>query len=180
MDGETVDLKSTYREAFDLEGNPTKQRYSAWSPPIGGDWDIGLGVFIDGVFLDNIRKVIQADGYASGYEDWAGNPDVDIRIHHSLGLDEGYYVRRTDTLNVESTEDVEFLLQDEDAVVNGLLDRYSERVSYVDESSSDDGDDPQRANGHGAESNSTLEDGSGDGDATESVDRAESDLSDSE
>jgi tetratricopeptide (TPR) repeat protein len=138
IDGETVDLKSTYREAFDLEGNPTKQRYSAWSPPIGGDWDIGLGVFIDGVFLDNIRKVVQADGYASGYQEWAGNADVDIRIHHSLGLDEGYYVRRTDTLNVESTDDVEFLLQDESAVVNGLLDQYSERVSYRDDETTTD------------------------------------------
>jgi hypothetical protein len=165
IDGETIDLKSTYREAFDLEGNPTKQRYSAWSPPIGGDWDIGLGVFIDGVFLDNIRKVIQADGYASGYEDWASNPDVDIRIHHSLGLDEGHYVRRTDTLNVESSEDVEFLLQDEDAVVEGLLDEYSERVSYRNGADSTD---------------SAAEDGDGDGDAGEMADRSSNDQPSSE
>lgn len=139
IDGETIDLKSTYREAFDLEGNPTKQRYSAWNPPIGGDWDIGLGVFIDGVFLDNIRKVIQADGYASGYEEWASNPDVDIRVHHSLGLDDGNYVRRTDTLNIESADDVEFFLQDEDAIVDNLLDQYSERVWWNEEDGGGDG-----------------------------------------
>jgi len=190
IDGETIDLKSTYREAFDLEGNPTKQRYSAWSPPIGGDWDIGLGVFIDGVFLDNIRKVIQADGYASGYEDWASNPDVDIRIHHSLGLDEGYYVRRTDTLNVESTDDVEFLLQDEDAVVNGLLDQYSERISYVDSGDGEDdedGDDgpdaadgPQRTNGRGAGPDVTIEDGSVGNDTDGMVDQSENESSNSQ
>jgi hypothetical protein len=177
IEGETIDLKATYREAFDLEGNPTKQRYSAWSPPIGGDWDIGLGVFIDGVFLDNIRKVIQADGYASGYEDWAANPDVDIRIHHSLGLDRGHYVRRTDTLNVESTDDVSFLLQDEDEVVRGLLDEYSERVSYRDDAADSEmaADDSQRTNG-GAESKQS-DDGSGtttDGDAPGNQSEADS------
>jgi hypothetical protein len=117
------------------------------------------------VFLDNIRKVIQADGYASGYEDWASNPDVDIRIHHSLGLDEGHYVRRTDTLNVESSEDVEFLLQDEDDVVEGLLDEYSERVSYRNGADSTD---------------SAAEDGDGDGDAGEMADRSSNDQPSSE
>jgi hypothetical protein len=188
IDGETVNLKSTYREAFDLEGNPTKQRYSAWSPPIGGDWDIGLGVFVDGVFLDNIRKVIQADGYASGYEDWAGNPDVDIRTHHSLGLDEGYYIRRTDTLNVESTEDIEFLLQDDDAVVQGLLDRYSDRVWYADGADGADGatqdtDGADTENGHGTQ-DSSLKDGSGEEsaghDAGKMVDQSGRDSPDTE
>jgi hypothetical protein len=133
MDGETLDLKPIYREAFDLEGNPTKQRYSAWNPSAGGDWDIGLGVFIDGVFLDNIRKAVQASGYASGYEEWAASPDVDIRIHHSLGLDRGRYYRRTDTLNVEAPDDVQFFLQDESEVVTRLLEEYSETVSFVDD-----------------------------------------------
>ncbi|RCU44214.1 hypothetical protein DU504_15575 [Haloplanus salinus] len=189
IDGETIDLKSTYREAFDLEGNPTKQRYSAWSPPIGGDWDIGLGVFIDGVFLDNIRKVIQADGYASGYDEWASNPDVDIRIHHSLGLDDGYYIRRTDTLNIESTEDLEFLLQDEDAVVQGLLDQYSEQVWYgADEEDTEEApqsaDNSERSNGHERDHHSAMEDGSIEDsshrDASEMVDRSGHDPSDSE
>jgi hypothetical protein len=138
MDGETLDLKPIYREAFDLEGNPTKQRYSAWNPAIGGDWDIGLGVFIDGVFLDNIRKAVQANGYASGYREWADSPDVDIRIHHSLELDQGRFVRRTDTLNVESTDGVQFFLQDEDEVVSQLLDDYCERVSFAADPAADD------------------------------------------
>jgi hypothetical protein len=133
MDAEMLDLKDIYREAFDLEGNPTKQRYSAWNPSAGGDWDIGLGVFIDGVFLDNIRKAVQASGYASGYEEWAASPDVDIRIHHSLGLDRGRYYRRTDTLNVEAPDDVQFFLQDESEVVTRLLEEYSETVSFVDD-----------------------------------------------
>jgi hypothetical protein len=191
IDGETIDLKSTYREAFDLEGNPTKQRYSAWSPPIGGDWDIGLGVFIDGVFLDNIRKVIQADGYASGYEEWASNPDVDIRIHHSLGLDKGHYISRTDTLNVESTEDVEFLLQDENTVVQGLLDQYSERVWYgagedknETEGLTQGADKSDHSNGRDRERDSALGSGSVEEslnhDNSEMVDQSGSDHTDSE
>jgi hypothetical protein len=155
MDGDTIDLKSIYREAFDLEGSPTKQRYSAWSPPIGGDWDVGLGVFIDGVFLDNVRKVIQANGYASGYREWADNPDVDIRIHHSLDLERGSLVRRTDTLNVETTEDARFFLRDEDAVVEGLLDGYSERIPHA--SVGDDRTDPDPADRSGPAEDSAFE-----------------------
>ncbi|ESP86808.1 tubulin-like doman-containing protein [Candidatus Halobonum tyrrellensis] len=136
--GDDINLKSTYREAFDLEGSPTRQRYSAWNPELGNDWDIGLGVFIDGVFLDNIRKVVQADGYAAGYAEWANAQDVDIRIHHSLWLDKGRYVYRNGTLNVEAAENVEFFLQDESSVVNQLLEEYSDTVVFgvdaVDES----------------------------------------------
>ncbi|GGM69022.1 TolA-binding protein [Halarchaeum rubridurum] len=131
LESDTINLKSTYEEAFDLEGNPTKQRYSAWNADIGDDWDIGMAVFVDGVFFDNIRKAVQADGYASGYEEWATNPDVDIQIHHSLGLEDGHYVRRKGTLNVESSDDVSFLLQDESDVVDGLLQEWSEQINSL-------------------------------------------------
>ena len=127
MDAEMLDMKEIYREAFDLEGDPTKQRYSAWNPATGGDWDIGLGVFIDGVFLDNIRKAVQA----SGYDEWAASPDVDILIHHSLGLERGTYYRRTDTLNVETPEGTQFFLQNENEVVDQLLGEYNEMVTFV-------------------------------------------------
>jgi len=141
MDGEMLDLKPIYREAFDLEGNPTRQRYSAWNPAVGGDWDIGLGVFIDGVFLDNIRKAVQANGYASGYEEWGKNQDVDIRIHHSLGLERGEFYRRRDTLNIEAPDDVEFFLRDEQAIVSDLLEEYSERVEFAVEGRGGDEND---------------------------------------
>ena len=131
MDAEMLDMKEIYREAFDLEGDPTKQRYSAWNPATGGDWDIGLGVFIDGVFLDNIRKAVQASGYASGYDEWAASPDVDILIHHSLGLERGTYYRRTDTLNVETPEGTQFFLQNENEVVDQLLGEHNEMVTFV-------------------------------------------------
>lgn len=130
IEGDDINLKSTYREAFDLEGSPTRQRYSAWNPQLGDDWDIGLGVFIDGVFLDNIRKAVQADGYAAGYEEWAASQDVDIRIHHSLWLERGRYVYRTETLNVESPENIEFFLQDESDIVDRLLESYSGTVVF--------------------------------------------------
>ncbi len=161
MDGEMLDLKSIYREAFDLEGNPTRQRYSAWNPAVGGDWDIGLGVFIDGVFLDNIRKAVQANGYASGYEEWGKNQDVDIQIHHSLGLERQELYRRRDTLNVEAADGTEFFLRDEAAVVSDLLAEYSERVPlHADDEDDTDGSDPSASvstDDSTASSDSTVE-----------------------
>ena len=130
LDPEYLDLADLFRGAFDLGqgGKRVESPYTSWSSDIGGPWDIGMSVFISGVFLDNIRKVVQSDGYYSGYQTMRQREDDDLRIHHSRGLEEGYFIRRTDLLNVEHSDDVGFFLRDESDIVDDLLDEYIELV----------------------------------------------------
>jgi hypothetical protein len=46
--------------------------------------------------------------------------DTGALIHHVLGLDEGYFVRRNRLLNMEDPEDVEFYLRNEVEVVEEM------------------------------------------------------------
>lgn len=130
LGSETLDFEDTFSNAFNLgrSGNRNK-RFTTWKRDIGGPWDIGFSVFIDGVFLDNIRKVVQADGYFNGYSEKT-EQDSDILVHHSYGLENGYYVRRSDLLNMENPEDVSFYLRDESAVIDDLLSDFSQKVTH--------------------------------------------------
>ena len=130
MDPEDLDLADLFRGAFDLGqgGKRVESPYTSWSSDIGGPWDIGMSVFINGVFLDNIRKVVQSDGYYTGYQTMKEREGDDILVHHSRGLEDGYYVRRKDMLNVEHSDDVGFFLRDESSIVDDLLDEYVDRV----------------------------------------------------
>lgn len=124
IDRDALDFEEMFGDAFDLgaSGKRVESPFTSWQKSIGGDWDIGLTVFINGVFLDNIRKVTQADGYYAGYQQQQSELGDDIVIHHSYGLDEGYYVCRKKLLNMEDGEDVEFYLRDEKDIVDDLLD----------------------------------------------------------
>jgi len=130
LDSDALDFEDTFSNAFNLgrSGNRNK-RYTTWKRDIGGPWDIGFSVFIDGVFLDNIRKVVQADGYFNGYTEKAAEGG-DILVHHSYGLEDGYHVRRNSLLNMEDPEDVGFYLRDESNVIDDLLSEYSEQVQH--------------------------------------------------
>ncbi|MFA9416380.1 tubulin-like doman-containing protein [Natrinema sp. HArc-T2] len=136
-----LDFENRFNSAFDLgaSGNRVENPYTSWQHDIGDSWDIGVSAFIDGIFLDNLRKMVQADGYRSGYEKRRSELDDDILIHHNHGLEDGFYVRRSEMLNMESDEDVGFYLQDEPDIVQGLLDEYVERIPVFDDD--DDGDD---------------------------------------
>lgn len=127
---DTLDFRSVYSGAYDLDpsGNRVDRAYGAWQHEAGDRWDIGMTVFIDGVFLDNIRKVVQADGYYGNYQRRQDDPDTDILIHHSYGLEKGQFIRRLSLLNLEDDDDIEFILGDEHDVVEDLLDDYIEVV----------------------------------------------------
>ncbi|MFB6150272.1 MAG: tubulin-like doman-containing protein [Haloarculaceae archaeon] len=128
IDTSAMDMESQFRSAFNLGGTGDRsQRYTTWRSDVGGPWDIGFTVYIDGIFLDNIRKVIQADGYFDGYQQRLEQLGDDILMHHGYGLDQGFYVRRDDLLNMEDPEDVEVYLQSEPDVVEQLLDGYVKR-----------------------------------------------------
>lgn len=124
VDRDALDFEEMFRDAFDLgaSGKRVESPFTSWQKDIGGDWDIALTVFINGVFLDNIRKVVQADGYHTGYQQRLSELDKDILIHHSHGLDDGYYLRREKLLNMEDSDDIEFYLRDEREIVEDLLD----------------------------------------------------------
>jgi hypothetical protein len=126
IDPEALDFEEMFRGAFDLgaSGKRVESPFTSWRKDIGGAWDISLSVFISGVFLDNIRKVVQADGYHAGYKQRRQDIGDDILVHHSHGLDEGYYVRRDELLNMEANQDIAFYLQDEQEIVDDLLADY--------------------------------------------------------
>lgn len=130
IDPDALDFEDMFRDAFDLgaSGKRVESPFTSWRKDIGDNWDIALTVFVSGVFLDNIRKVVQPDGYYSGYQQRLAATGDDILIHHSFELNEGYFVRRSDLLNMEDSEDVEFYLRDETEIVNDLLEEYTTKV----------------------------------------------------
>jgi len=132
IDSEILDFKETFSNAYDLGAGSkaVESPYTSWQRDTGGPWDIGLSVFISGVFLDNIRKVVQPDGYHAGYRQKDESGD-DVLIHHSYGLENGHYIRRNDTLNMENDDDVEFYLRDEAEIVADLLDEYIDEVDHT-------------------------------------------------
>jgi hypothetical protein len=135
VDPDALDFEEMFRGAFDLgaSGKRVESPFTSWRVDVGGDWDLSLSVFITGVFLDNIRKAVQADGYHAGYEQRRDELDDDILIHHSYGLEDGYYVRRKNLLNMEDEDDVRFYLRDGASITDDLLGEHFERVSHTDE-----------------------------------------------
>lgn len=127
---DALDFEEMFRGAFDLgaSGKRVESPFTSWRKDIGGDWDISLTVFVSGVFLDNIRKVVQADGYHAGYKQRLSELDDEILIHHSYGLEDGYYVHRDNLLNMEADDDVSFYLRDETDIVDDLLTEYISEV----------------------------------------------------
>jgi len=140
MNPEDLDFADTFRGAFDLGqgGKRVESPYTSWSSDVGGPWDFGFSVYINGVFLDNIRKVVQSDGYYAGYKTKEEREGDGILIHHSHGLEDGFYVRRTKLLNMEDNDDVGFYLQDDNQIVDELLEDYIERVDFTQTAQTDD------------------------------------------
>jgi hypothetical protein len=121
-----LDFEELFRGAYDLgaSGKRVESPFTSWRKDIGGPWDISLSVYVTGVFLDNIRKAVQADGYHAGYQQRAGELGDDILVHHSYGLEDGYYVRRDTLLNMENEDDIEFYLREEQDIVDELLEEF--------------------------------------------------------
>ena len=130
IENSALDFSELFQNAFDLgaSGKRVESPYTSWRQEVGGPWDIALSIFITGVFFDNIRKVVQADGYHAGYKQRLADLEDDILIHHSFGLEDGMYVKRENLINLEDSDDSEFYLRDESQVVSELLDEYLETV----------------------------------------------------
>ncbi len=131
IDADALDFEDLFRGAYDLgaSGKRVESPFTSWRKDIGGPWDISLSVFVTGVFLDNIRKAVQADGYHAGYKQRERELGDSILIHHSYGLEDGYYLRRDNLLNMEDDDDVEFYLRDEQEIVDDLI---SEHITKVE------------------------------------------------
>jgi len=140
---DALDFEDTFSGAFDLggSGKRVESPYTSWKANIGGHWDIGMSVFINGVFLDNLRKVVNSDGYRDGYHQRYEDLGKDIIAHHSYALSEGKYPRRSTLLNLESDEDVDFYLRDEETVVADLLDNHYDVTSVTPSSDKEQTED---------------------------------------
>jgi hypothetical protein len=97
--GEIVRLSDSYEQAFGI------QDYGSWHEPIGDSWDIGISVFVSGVFMDNLRNISE---YRSGYEE-RRNEARSIHLHHALGLEDGALIRRAELLTMRDKEDIAHL-----------------------------------------------------------------------
>ncbi|TQQ79590.1 hypothetical protein EWF95_11300 [Halonotius roseus] len=134
--GDVADLEGEFKGAYNLGAGG--ENYASFPVEAGGNWDVGLGMFIGGIFLDNLRAEVEADGYHTGYKAREGAEDTDILVHHNHKLDEGWYVRRTDVLNMENQNDVRFFLRDEAEIREDLLNDYLETVRFSDTAETDD------------------------------------------
>lgn len=156
IDPDALDFENRFNSAFDLgaSGNRVENPYTSWQHDIGDSWDIGVSAFIDGIFLDNLRKMVQADGYRSGYDKRRSELGDDILVHHNYGLENGFYVRRGEMLNMENDADIGFYLQDESDIVQGLLDEY---VDQIPVSEDDDGGGDESSAGDDAVTSESYE-----------------------
>lgn len=129
---EELDFGDSFQMAFDIDegGRRVNDPISSWKVTSGGRWDIGVSVFITGVFLDNIRKMTQAGGYRDGYKQRKNEVGDDIFIHHSFGLENGYYLLRNTLFNMEAGDDVSFFLQDDADIISKLLTEHYNIVKH--------------------------------------------------
>ena len=154
---QVADLEGVFEGAYNTSSMGDSSGFASFPVDAGGSWDVGLGMFVGGVFLDNLRKESGSSGYLGGYEQVEQSGDTDIRIHHTLGLDKGFYVRRKRVLNMEDQRDVRFFLQDDAAIRDQLLEDHIEKVTLgaTDTTAGDDGLDATDTTGvddtHGRE-----------------------------
>lgn len=130
-----ADLRSEFQGSYNL--GPGGENFASFPVTDGDSWDIGLGMFIGGVFLDNIRSEVESDGYFTGYETREATDDTDILIHHTYGLEDGFYIKRNEVLNMENPTDREFYLQDDSEITERLLEEYTSKTAVNDGSVSE-------------------------------------------
>ncbi|WP_136601126.1 tubulin-like doman-containing protein [Salinigranum halophilum] len=130
LDSDVIDFRRPFTNAFELgHGDQRQSRYVTWpEQDFGGPWEVGFAAFIDGVFLDNLREVVQSSGYSDSYQEKRRSDD-DIVLHHNHGLESGQLVRRNNVFNVRRRNDLDFFLRDEAEVVEDLLTKHIDTVS---------------------------------------------------
>jgi hypothetical protein len=136
--GDIADLENQFTEAYNL--GPGGKNYASFPVEAGGNWDVALSMFIGGIFMDNLRAEVAADGYLSGYESRQQSDDTDIIVHHSHKLDSGWYVQRENLLNLENENDVEFFLRDDGKINEDLLKEHIKK-SYLSDQQNEEPSD---------------------------------------
>lgn len=136
---------STVREVFedsDLYFKGGENGYSHESVGHGAPWDLSMITFIGGVFLDNIRPVLQPNrGYKISYESQREDLREGVRIRHVHGVDgrdgsisdagEGGYVYRKSLLDLDDPDDLYTLLDATEAeMVETLRENYIGRTTF--------------------------------------------------
>jgi hypothetical protein len=139
------DIFESVKQVFDDSNLYYKQGgngYTHESKGYGAPWDLSMISFIGGVFLDNLRPVIQpSDGYMRSYESQRDELAESVRIRHVHGVDgrddtisspgEGGYIYRDSMLDLDDAEDLYSLLDgNEDEVVQMLLEDYVGRKTF--------------------------------------------------
>jgi hypothetical protein len=132
------------QETFDqskLHFESNANGYSHESIGFGAPWDLSMVTFVGGVFLDNIRAILQPNrGYKNSYESQREELREAVRIRHVHGVDgtdhtiggdgEGGFVYRDSLLNLDDPEDLYTLLDatEEEMVETLLEDHVGERT----------------------------------------------------
>ena len=78
--------------------------------------------------MDNIRSEVDPDGYHTGYQAREESDDTEILIHHTYPLEEGYYTKRTDVLNLENPKEAKFFLREESEINSDLIADHIETI----------------------------------------------------
>jgi hypothetical protein len=80
-------MTEKYEEVKDsvIGRDPGAAMYKAFSYDSGGPDELTMVVFIGGIFLDNISRLTEKDGYMDKYEEKYKRYDF-IGAHHSIGL----------------------------------------------------------------------------------------------
>ncbi|MEZ3117296.1 tubulin-like doman-containing protein [Halobaculum sp. MBLA0147] len=99
FEGADFGLQQMMTNAFGLQNSASD--FGTLTADVGGPWDMGVAVFIDGVFLDNLRNATE---YRESYQARARDGSSSIHLHHTLGLEQGWLVRRADMVNVRSSD----------------------------------------------------------------------------
>lgn len=129
-----LDVEEKLNDNYNLdEAGEGVQMYRQWTNENGGPWDVAMTFFIQGLgFLDNLRDVVEKRGYRDGYE--ARQREIhNIALHHSYGLDEGFYAIRREFLDPKQPSEREHYLDTDATTIRHTLTRCLERVPISDE-----------------------------------------------
>jgi len=122
------DLEDRMRENFTLDDPSGGNTEEYWYVENGGPWDIGICVYLQGItFLDNLREIKHA---SRGYEDIYKSNEYEqaptkALVRHAARLEEGYFIRRRETLNVLNNPE-KFVDPSSDEIADNLRARIEE------------------------------------------------------
>ena len=131
---EDLGVKESLGDNYYLdESGQARRMFEQWATENGGPWDVGLTFFIQGLgFLDNLRDMVEKRGYQDGYE--ARKREIhNIALHHSYGLEQGFFVRRREFVDPRNPKENGVFLDANATSIRSQLCSRLERVPLSDE-----------------------------------------------